>query len=106
MGELYEVHRMLVVSTSHVTEQTALALPQTHSDLLIGDITETWWPTFVRDEGWVFHVPPEKEWFDERYRDAPKDLYTVLDTARQHECEWLMFDSDGPVVDHLPNWEW
>jgi len=106
MGELYEVHRMLVLSTSHITLETADKLPRGHIDMESPEDVPEWGPSFARNEGWLFYIAPEKNWFDDRYGDAPKDLYAVLDFARQHECVWLMLDTDGPVVDALPHWEW
>lgn len=43
-----EIHKMLVLSTGHVTEETAKKISGDRE----GSID--WGPTFTRDEGWVF----------------------------------------------------
>jgi hypothetical protein len=95
-----EIHKMLVLSTSHVSQTTADLLPRNHIDMISGD-HQDWWPTFSREEGWVFYVGELKS-----YKDAPSDLFFVVKYAMSHGCVWLMFDRDGETVDNLKTYEW
>ena len=112
-----EIAKMLVLSTRHLTQATANKLPQGHADLayfesqrlatssgrtksLGPDEEPDWWPTFARDEGWVFHVG------DPHDEDTPKDLTLLLAFAQRQGVDWLMLDRDGPVVEELPHYEW
>ena len=33
-------------------------------------------------------------------------FWSLYSLAIQHECAWLEFDRDGPVIDGLPTFEW
>lgn len=106
-----EIARMLVLSTGHISPKTADQLPRGHMDM-VEDVSTgasdvpSWGPTFARDEGWLFYVPPDKDAFEEQFEDAPKDLKDVLAFARMNECVWCMLDCDGPVVDGLYHYNW
>ncbi len=101
-----EIARMLVLSTCHISPRTAERLPRGHMDMASPDDVPDWGPTFARDEGWLFHVPFDKEAFEQQYKDAPKDLKDVLAFARMNECAWCMLDCDGSVVDGLYYYNW
>jgi hypothetical protein len=97
-----EIERMLVLSTSHLTEATAKLLPCIASSMMATEDTAPWFPTFAREEGWVFYVAGDGEC----YLEAPEDLMRVIRYASDHECAWLMLDRDGPKIKELPHWEW
>lgn len=100
----FEIAQMLVLSTGHLRKETADSLPETHKD--VPDTVEQahWWPSFIRNEGWMFYVPLDPE--DQRYIDAPEELKNIAAFAKAIGCTWVMLDQDGPIVDVLPHWEW
>jgi hypothetical protein len=106
MGELLEISKLVTLSTSHLSQTTANNLPSGRGDHqgVVG--TPDWWPQFSRDEGWLFWVPTDEAAFQSIYAESPKDLLDVLMYVRNSGCEWLLFDSDGPLCDVLYQYEW
>lgn len=95
---------MLVVSTSHISRETADCIEAVVDTLAAGGDGPKWAPTFTRDEGWVFYVGNVAG--EHKAPVAPVDLALVMDYAHSHGCAWLMFDCDGQLVDDLPTFEW
>ena len=101
-----EINRMLVLSTAHVSQETADKLPRGHADMVDDDFggssdVPSWGPAFARAEGWLFYVGDAKT-----YEDAPSDLKECVAFANSCNCVWLMFDRDGNEVPQLPTYEW
>lgn len=94
--------KMLVLSTGHISETTAKELPDSYAGMARADRPD-WWPTFARDEGWVFAI---YDGDDVAYQYAPKDLVACLEFARVRGCRWLMLDCDGAQVSELPFHTW
>ena len=105
---LLEIEKLAVVSTAHVSEDTANKLPATALDLAgRPDLPALpWWPAFVRDEGWLFYLYGYQDEFEYKYELAPKDLKDVLQYVRNSGCMWCLFDCDGTKVDGLFTYEW
>lgn len=102
----YEIERTLVLSTAHVSEETALLL--NHTAILTGDAGLTWAPAMTREEGWLFAVPMNftpVEWAI-HVEPYPAELRAAFAVARDEGCHWLLFDCDGPIVDTLTAFEW
>lgn len=86
--------KMLDLSTSHVSKETA----QTLDEAPDGTIN-----AYQKDEyGWFVWVPPT-EW--ER-ADQPADLLAAFAYARTQQCDWIMFDRDAEIIDDLPSFDW
>lgn len=85
-----EVHRMLTISTGHISKETAGLL----------DIAEMEIAAYRKgDYGWFVTC-----WdLDDT---LPDDLRTCTEYAEKNGCDWLCFDCDGPVVDDLPVYHW
>jgi hypothetical protein len=97
-----EIAQMLVLSTAHIPENIADQLPRD-----AGDEGPDWSPTFTRDSGWLWHVPPLADNGEADEVDGtPAELSAVFRFAREQGCVWVMLDSDGPAIDELPTWEW
>lgn len=101
-----EISKMLTVSTAHVSQTTASMLPVRASDMDNLEALHEWSPSFAREDGWLFFVISDIEALRLSYEGAPKDLFDVVLFAHEHGCEWLMFDSAGPVVEGLFQYEW
>ncbi len=91
-----EIHKMLCLSTAHLTFSTRTLLEQ---DELPGSIF------FPKDiHGWFMHVP-EQQQLQDTLVEAPTDVRDCLTLACTRGFQWLMFDSDGPTMDELPMYE-
>ncbi len=101
-----EIVKLLTVTTAHLSKNTVDQLPKDAEDHVGLVDPPDWFPTFTRDEGWMFYIPPEPDFFNVNFAEAPKDLKEVFLFARMHGCVWLLFDSDGPIVDALFFYEW
>lgn len=94
-----EIEKMLVLSTAHVSESTA--------DLINRIKGLSWGPAFESTYGWIFHVSPLAESGEtDDPPGTPPEIRAALHLARLHRCKWLLFDSDGPVVEELQTYEW
>ena len=82
-----EIHRMLTISTGHITKETASLL----------DIAEMETVAYRKDDyGWFV-----TDW-DLDDDTLPDDLRVCVEYAEKNECDWLCLDCDGPVADGLP----
>ncbi len=93
-----ETHKMLVLSTAHVSRETRGRLQDGELSLVSYDKDDYGWfipiiqyaPDSVEDrldrEHWHNHCP---------------DLYAARRLAETNGCTWLMFDRDGDVLEGL-----
>lgn len=89
-----EVHALIVLSTAHITQETAEAL---HCDGF--DFT-----VWANEYGFIISTRrfnPNDPTFD-----PPQDLKAVIDYARQRGASYLMLDRDASTVDRLPTFDW
>lgn len=93
-----EVHKMLVLTTAHITEKTADFLQNVGSADITGFVSHP----FVY--GFVVHWWPEQA--EELNPVLPKDLQACIRFAQKHGCDYLMLDSDGEVMPELPEYDW
>lgn len=82
----FEIHRTLMLSTSHLAK----------SDL--GIVEET--SSLSGEHGWLIYV-----FMDIEPKAAPS-LAAAVALAIREKCDFVRFDSDGPVVDELPSYAW
>ena len=97
-----EIHKMLVLSTMHVSQSTAelldIGCPSIHNGHCADGIG---YPK--GDYGWFVYVPEEPE----QDSDIPADLLAVVVAfARAQACNWVMFDRDADKIDDLPVFDW
>lgn len=98
----YEMRRLMVLSTAHISEETANYL-----NLIEANSVAEWPATggvYGENDGWFFYCHEENN--GEGHRHIPDDLFEVMKYARLHGCDNLLLDNDGPRVDALPQWEW
>ena len=93
---------MLDISTAHVDALTACKLD--------GDFS---WDTQMNPPviayqkegvGWWLYVPSEPG--NETDPAFPPELRACMELARKHDCDWIMFDKDSPVIDELEAFDW
>jgi hypothetical protein len=92
----FEIHKTLILSTGHVTRETAKLLEGGNVSGHMAD-----WSTY----GWVIWAKADNHGGPQHHA-IPDDLQHTLDFARALDCEYLRLDSDGPRIDFLPYWEW
>ena len=91
---LLEVAHMLVLSTEHISPDTA----------------QNWmplcpWACFEKaDFGWFMYAAVDVGII--RANDLPAEIHAALDVAKRENCEWIMWDCDGPCIDELPQFAW
>ncbi len=96
----YEIERVLVLSTGHMTYADSLRLagvPYYPYWLVVHDL----------EYGWDVHVVKGVEQLAElqQYNWSPAFVGCMLKAA-ELGCDWLKFDQDGPVYESLPQHEW
>ena len=91
------VRRILDISTAHVSGRTAelIRCERLHAFAVIFE---------KGDYGWLVYVPSEPG--NEDHPDFPADLKAVMVFARKLDCDWIMFDRDGVILDELPAFDW
>ena len=90
-----EKQTVLVLSTNHLPEEVMGMLGK-ESVLLQNHLIAPYvYGAFV----WV----PDAS---ERATSLPEELARVMTYAGERGCQWVRFDSDGPLEDDLPAWEW
>ena len=75
--------------------------------LLVPDERHSVYPT---EYGYFLYVSEELQLEKDAPYIYPKGLsdsfYEVLKYAREHDCDYVMFDCDGETVDGLTMYEW
>jgi hypothetical protein len=99
----HEIAKMLVVSTGHITQEESEIL-ENHP---IGHITNIsygyliWVPTDI-EEG---YYPHNLQTGSSNSFILP-NVFNLIVYAQQLGCYWLRLDSDGPIEEYLPHFEW
>ena len=88
-----EIQKVLVLSTGHVTQETAEALEARSVPNMV----------VPYEHGFFIWVPSTASDVDD---GVPGELKFLLGYARGVGCDWLRLDSDGPERDDLAKWEW
>lgn len=84
----YEIDKVLVLSTGHLTQETMMW------------VDSAW---YANENGAFLYVSPNADLF---LKDEPEDLKAPKELARRLDCRWIKFDRDGPQLDDLPFYEW
>ncbi len=94
-----EKYNMLVLSTGHVSMETAELMDNNNISRVV---------LYNKgDYGWFVYIPDEGIDFDElEDGECPADLYRCMKYARDNGCDWLMFDCDTETIDELPVYNW
>lgn len=60
------------------------------------------------DVGWLMWVPdnPDDPNLHNDGDEPPEIVQTIIRHARANDCDYVLFDRDGPVDDDLPTWDW
>lgn len=89
-----EIHRMLALSTGHLTEHTC----------------NTWLPE-AADKGFTAYEMSDYGWLVlvldlSNEHSLPTDLEQIMLWAKDHQFSWLMFDRDVRATDEFPYFDW
>ena len=99
-----EFSRMMTISTAHIPPALAETL-QTNGYITTAD-SDLSIPCYCKNidgENNGFFIPTTP--IDTAIIDNEEIIY-VIEYARNHGCGWVCLDSDGPIVDELPIYEW
>lgn len=96
-GEPVDITSMVTISTAHITPEIAFDLMREPKENNLGLSV---YPK--AGYGWMVYVP---EYITENKKED-SSLWLALNYARQQHCDWLCLDSDGPIMDDLPTYDW
>ena len=82
----FEIHRTLMLSTAH--------LPFREVDTVEGEAI------LSGEYGWLVYV------FSDIDASATPSLAAAVALAIREKCDFVRFDSDGPLAAQLPSFEW
>lgn len=82
----FEIHRTIMLSTAHLAP-IELEQLEDHASM-------------SSDDGWLLYTGR-----DINEKAAPS-LTAAVALARRERCVFIRFDSDGPLVDELPAYDW
>lgn len=93
------VRKFLDLSTEHLPPSMR-ANPYVSSCLTIYEWGDYGWMIWVPDDPdkWLADYPGEEH--------PPEELLAVQRFARQLDCDYILFDADGPREPALPYWDW
>lgn len=101
-----EITKMLTLSTSHITKETATLLSEAcmyRKEISLVFYQKRWYNDY---SGWFIYIPEELETYPEDYQDIPDDLMQILLFAKHNDCTWICLDCDGEEVDCLEVFYW
>lgn len=90
----YEIESIIVLSTAHITQETAEAFELEHL------------PFTVWKCEYGFVVSARNFETDQFKPSIPEDLAAVQVLARDNGCRYIMLDRDGPTVEELSTFDW
>jgi hypothetical protein len=88
-----EIQKLLVLSVNHLSHTTRATLDA-------GMAPVGWAPQVDHGFGWDWYVPSASADISE----YPVEFDAIFELARQHDCQWVRFDLDGPELETLPSW--
>ncbi len=103
-GHEIEIQRVLVLSTAHLTEDTARRFDHDDDD---DDRNPAASPALVFDAidcGYLIWINSDPT--AEERESIPAELIAAMALGRKYEATYLRFDCDGPVINALPVHEW
>lgn len=87
------IGKTLELSTAHLAYATSLAMD--HGEHCLA---RTGYGYLVFADPWdVAH---------EEVSPIPKDLIACMKLALDHNCTYILFDSDEPIIEELPTYDW
>ena len=89
-----EITKMLVLSTGHLTRYAC------------NTFLEEYPYAYPQDEWGYFVCLPTDELPLSDEHNLPACLIDCMKYADAQGCDWIMFDSDGPLIEELPDYEW
>ncbi len=90
----YEISKMLTLSTGHLTEEVC--------NVYLADTAEGF--AYPKGEWGCFVYTATDD--DGLPSLRPRSLDECLAFAKSVDCDWVMFDCDGPIIPELTCYEW
>ena len=89
-----EICKMMIMSTGHISKNTAILLDKDRVGVVV----------YPKDNyGWFIVVT---DWKDDETASIPEDLKQCLSLAEKNGCDWLCLDCDGECYPELPIYDW
>ncbi len=82
----FEIHRTIILSTGHLDPRE---LPQLEDHASMSS-----------DDGWLLYTGRDID------PNTAPTLTAAVALAVREKCVFIRFDSDGPLVDELPTYDW
>lgn len=103
-----EICRMVTLCTAHIKEETASLLHGiTHKHVAFLDaVVNGVCPPVYAKEGYGYFFFVDADSLEDYEETMPEDLYACCCYAKEHGCEWLCLDEDGPLMEGLKTYEW
>jgi hypothetical protein len=92
------IGKYLDLSTAHLTPATRGLLDEAPDHL----------PTTMKHPGgygWMVYVAEGAAIGKEEEEDFPPDLLACLNLAREHDCGWMLIDTDADTIPGLPTYD-
>ena len=102
MKQSPEIHGMLCLSTAHLTRFASDYLEKACEAMSVAD-SESGIPlNAYRKDVFGYFVAITDDVVDNP--EIPESILSCMRYAVSHGADWLMFDSDGPIVRELPDY--
>lgn len=88
-----EIYKMMVMSTGHISKETAELLDRDNVGVVVYPKAEYGWFIVVSD------------WWDIE-QTIPEDLKQCLAYAEKNGCDWLCLDYDAELYPDIPSYNW
>ena len=102
-----EIHKLMVLSTSHISAEVNERLgdgdfTQKELDAFLDE--DVWYvPVWNMDGGYLIGLDHEPK---DSFGNDPECIKNIVLYARKHGCLFVRLDRDGPQMKDLPTYEW
>jgi len=100
---MISTRKLLDLCTSHVTEEVGRLLDAMSTHDTSAQYID--WRDYVVMSPWAYG------WWvwahqEDNLDELPECLRAAIELAKQHGCEWILFDCDTAPIEELPTYEW
>lgn len=85
------IQKLLDLSTAHITSAAADWLNCNPDNITMYPKAEYGWFIYARSD---------------EYIDVPDSIMACIKHAQSLDCDWLVLDRDGDIINELPSYEW
>jgi len=89
------IRTLLDLSTAHLSQETCRDLNSYEG------VT-----AYETKYGWLMYIPAQDAAELAHNGDWPPELLPIVNLARTHGCDYILFDRDAPETNLLPTFDW